>query len=54
MKEYEKPVFQRVKGFDFTPKTVDAEGTEIACRFDWLGKSDSYKNKLTTLITAHP
>ncbi len=32
MKKYEKPLFQRVRGFDFTPRTVDAAGTEIACR----------------------
>jgi len=30
-----------------------AGGTEIACRFDWLGKSQSYKEKLTALIDAH-
>lgn len=30
-----------------------AGGTEIACRFDWLGKSDRYKEKLSTLIDAH-
>ncbi len=28
-------------------------GTEIACRFDWLGKSDRYREKLTALIAAH-
>ena len=28
-------------------------GTEIACHFDWLGKSDRYKEKLQTLIEAH-
>ena len=28
-------------------------GTEIACRFDWLGKSDRYKEKLAALISAH-
>jgi hypothetical protein len=28
-------------------------GTEIACRFDWLGKSDRYKDKLAALISAH-
>jgi hypothetical protein len=28
-------------------------GTEVACRFDWLGKSDSYKEKLLALIEAH-
>lgn len=31
----------------------DAAGTEIACRFDWLGKSDRYKDKLATLLAAH-
>jgi len=29
-------------------------GTEVACRFDWLGKSDHYKEKLDALIQAHP
>ena len=28
-------------------------GTEIACRFDWLGKSDRYKEKLAALIHSH-
>jgi hypothetical protein len=28
-------------------------GTEVACRFDWLGKSDRYRDKLSTLIEAH-
>ena len=28
-------------------------GTEIACRFDWLGKSDRYKEKIAALISAH-
>jgi len=31
----------------------DPGGTEIACRFDWLGKSDRYKDKLTRLMSAH-
>jgi hypothetical protein len=31
----------------------NAAGTEIACRFDWLGKSDRYKDKLAALISAH-
>lgn len=30
-----------------------AAGTEIGCRFDWLGKSDRYKEKLTKLVQAH-
>lgn len=25
-------------------------GVEVACRFDWLGKSDSYKQKLQALL----
>lgn len=25
-------------------------GVEVACRFDWLGKSDSYKDKLAALL----
>ena len=29
------------------------QGTEIACRFDWLGKSDRYKDKLAKLLEAH-
>jgi len=31
----------------------DSSGCEIACRFDWLGKSDRYKEKLQALIDAH-
>lgn len=31
----------------------DPAGTEIACRFDWLGKSDRYKDKLQKLLGAH-
>ena len=30
-----------------------AKGTEIACRFDWLGKSDRYKDKLAKLLDVH-
>lgn len=26
------------------------DGTEVACRFDWLGKSDHYKEKLGVLL----
>jgi hypothetical protein len=29
------------------------KGCEIACRFDWLGKSDHYKEKLQALLDAH-
>jgi len=29
-------------------------GIEIGCRFDWLGKSDRYKEKLMALMEAHP
>lgn len=32
MKKYEKPLFHHVKGFDFTPKTVDSEGHVVVCR----------------------
>ncbi len=32
MKKYQKPLFQRVRRFDFTPKTLDEAGNEIACR----------------------
>lgn len=28
-------------------------GTEVVCRFDWLGRSDRYREKLTALIAAH-
>ena len=28
-------------------------GYEVACRFDWLGQSDRYKEKLEALIAAH-
>ena len=31
----------------------EAGGYEVACRFDWLGKSDRYKEKLEALISAH-
>jgi hypothetical protein len=31
-----------------------ASGAELAVRFDWLGKSDHYKEKLEALIHAHP
>ena len=31
----------------------EAAGTEIGCRFDWMGKSDSYREKLAALISAH-
>jgi len=27
--------------------------TEIACQFDWLGKSDRYREKLAALLEAH-
>lgn len=27
-----------------------AGGTELACRFDWLGKSDRYKEKVARLL----
>jgi len=30
-----------------------AGGTEVACRFDWLGKSDRYKDKLASLVASH-
>ena len=30
-----------------------ASGCELAVRFDWLGKSDHYKEKLEALIDAH-
>lgn len=33
-------------------REVDA-GVEIGCRFEWLGKSDRYKEKLSALIEAH-
>jgi len=47
---YEDPLYflGEVTRLDRTPG-----GTEIACRFDWLGKSESYKEKLTALIDAH-
>ena len=28
-------------------------GTTVACRFDWLGKCDRYKEKLEAFIKAH-
>lgn len=31
----------------------EAGGTEIGCRFDWLGKSDSYREKLKAFLGAH-
>ena len=31
----------------------EASGCVVACRFDWLGKSDSYKEKLQALLDAH-
>ncbi len=32
---------------------VVAGGIEVACRFDWMGKSDRYQEKLAALIEAH-
>jgi hypothetical protein len=31
----------------------ETAGTTVACRFDWLGKCDHYKEKLQALIDAH-
>jgi len=31
----------------------EAGGTEIGCRFEWLGKSDRYKEKLMAFLGAH-
>jgi len=31
---------------------LSAAGTEVACRFDWLGKSDRYKEKLAKLVSS--
>ena len=28
-------------------------GVEVACRFDWMGKSDRYQDKLAKLLEAH-
>ena len=28
-------------------------GCEVGCRFDWIGKSDRYREKLQALIDAH-
>ena len=47
---YEEPLY--FLGQVIRTHLVDS-GTEIACRFDWLGKSDSYKEKLAALISAH-
>lgn len=51
----------RVPGYDdplyFLGQVVrvhdDTAGTEIAVRFDWLGKSDRYKEKVQALLEAH-
>jgi len=50
-----------VPGFDdplyFLGEVVRIEkrsaGYDVACRFDWLGQSDQYKEKLEALISAH-
>ena len=29
------------------------DGVEIACRFDWIGSSDGYREKLDRFLSAH-
>ncbi|MFQ5845868.1 MAG: PilZ domain-containing protein [Planctomycetota bacterium] len=51
----------KVPGFDdplyFLGQVVRTQlaagGVEVACRFDWMGKSDRYQEKLAALIEAH-
>ncbi|MGH7162129.1 MAG: PilZ domain-containing protein [Planctomycetota bacterium] len=51
----------QVPGFDqplyFLGQVVRTQlvpgGTEVACRLDWLGKSDRYREKLAALLKAH-
>ncbi len=47
---YEDPLY--FLGTVIRTHLVDS-GTEMACRFDWLGKSDRYEEKLSSLIDAH-
>jgi len=47
---YEKPLY--FLGQVIRHRETDA-GTELAVRFDYLGKSDGYKAMLTDFLTAH-
>ncbi len=32
---------------------ADESGTEVACRFDWIGSSQGYRDKLASFLNAH-
>ena len=47
---FDDPLYFLGEVIRVTPATA---GAEIVCRFDWLGRSDQYKEKLGALLEAH-